>query len=128
MTDSEITDYIHSFMEQLYQVEVMIDIPLLSIESMKNLPESRLARAVHIISAFVLFFGQCKHLTDEEPAKTYLCGKVTSYIEIERKYCQMIFLADMVYQKAGLYGEFKYAVAKGNEWLNLWKQTLKDND
>lgn len=50
------------------------------------------------------------------------------YIEIERKYCQMIFLVDMVFQKAGLQDEFKQAVAKANEELNLWKKTLKDND
>ena len=84
---------------------------------------------------FIKYFGQCRHLMQKHPDKYYMWlathehgGRQANYNQIEREYCQMIFLVDMIFQKAGLQDEFKKAVAKANEELKLWKQTLKDND
>ena len=129
MTDRQkIAGYIYEFMEQLNEVEVTLGIPAQAIE---NLPKSFTEK----ISFLIKYFGQCKHLMQEESDKYYMWlpthehgGEQINYIQLERKYCQMIFLVKMIFQKAGLQDEFKQAVAKANEELKLWKQILKDND
>ena len=135
MTDRQIGDYIYCFMEQLNVVECIIGIPAQARSGLSVLPKIRLATDTANISMLIKYFGQCRYLMQREPKKYYMWfqvhehgGEQANYTQIERKYCQMIYLVDVIFQQAGLQGEFKQAVAKGNEWLNLWKQTLKDND
>tara|TARA_A100001015_G_C14868241_1_gene663259 strand:+ start:54 stop:416 length:363 start_codon:yes stop_codon:yes gene_type:complete len=120
-------------MEQLNVVECIIGIPAQARSGLSMLPQIRLATDTANISMLIKYFGQCRYLMQKEPEKYYVWlqtyeGEQANYTQIERKYCQMIFIVDVIFQKAGLEHEFKQSVAKGNEWLNLWKKTLKDND
>lgn len=128
----KIADYIFCFMEQLNVVECDIGIPAQAIESLPKSYAGHLYSISIPISFLIKYFGQCKHLMQKEPQKYYMWlrthehgGEQVNYIEIERKYCQMIFLIKVIFQKAGLQHEFKQAVAKANEELKLWKKEQK---
>ena len=136
MTDRQIAGYIYEFMERLNIVECIIGIPEQAIERFPMFKNTLLNADMETISVFIKYFGQCKHLMQKHPEKYYVWlqsphehgGEQANYVQIERKYCQMIYLVKMVFQEAGLQHEFKKAVAKANEEWKLWKQTLKDND
>ena len=125
----KVTDCIFCFMEQLNVVECDIGIPAQAIESWPKSHTGRLYSISVPISSLIKYFGQCRHLMQKDPDKYYMWlrthehgGEQANYVQIERKYCQMIFLAETVFQKAGLQDEFKKAVAKANEELKLWRK------
>ena len=105
----KVTDYIFCFMEQLYVVGATLGIPAQTIERLPKLSKEQLDKKKQAVSFFIKYFGQCKHLMQKDSDKYYMWlathehgGHETNYNQIEREYCQMIFLVKTVFQKAGL--------------------------
>ena len=89
---------IELFETQLIMVEDAINIPANTIRDLTkgDFSASSFNNFKTLIADFILIFGKCQYLMCSTPMLTQ------KYSEIERKYCQMIFLVKMVFQKAGL--------------------------